>query len=200
MRRVWTRAHLASINDAPTQDYLQQWYAHYSPWIGLTDQFSEGSWQWADGQEVTYTHWGPGEPNDTDSRADYALLGSDGRWYDDRSYNTRRGLIDLGPIADSDGDQVPDLFDVYPNDPLNAWDVREAGADGQFDTTDDVLYSPYLTATYVSGTTVSLAVRDRPLGTGHYRLTVGDTITDRLGNALDGDGDLAARTTVSLRV
>ena len=85
------------------------------------------------------------------------MLGTDGRWYDDRSYSARRGLIDLGPIADSDGDQVPDMFDVYPSDPLNAWDVREAGADGQFDTTDDVLYSPYLTATYVSGTTVSLA-------------------------------------------
>ena len=66
--------------------------------------------------------------------------------------------------------------------------------DGQFDTPDDVLYSPYLTATYVSGTSVSLALRDGPLGTGRYRLTVGDTITDRLGNALDGDGDLAAGT------
>ncbi len=185
-------AHLATIHDAPTQAYLQQWYAHYSPWIGLTDQQSEGNWQWADAQEVTYTHWGPGEPNDTDSRADYALLGTDGLWYDDRSYSARRGLIDLGPIADSDGDQVPDMFDVYPSDPLNAWDVREAGADGQFDTPDDVLYSPYLTATYVSGTSVSLALRDGPLGTGHYRLTVSDTITDRLGNALDGDGDLAA--------
>ncbi len=193
-------AHLATIHDAPTQAYLQQWYAHYSPWIGLTDQQSEGNWQWANAQEVTYTHWGPGEPNDTDSRADYALLGTDGLWYDDRSYSARRGLIDLGPIADSDGDQVPDMFDVYPSDPLNAWDVREAGADGQFDTPDDVLYSPYLTATYVSGTSVSLALRDGPLGTGHYRLTVERYDHRPTGQRLGRRWRSGGRHAVSLRV
>ena len=155
----------------PTQAYLQQWYAEATaPWIGLTDQVSaRATWLWADGQEVTFTNWNPSEPNDTDSRADYALLATDGLWYDNRSYQARRGLIDLGPIADSDGDQVPDMFDVHPTDPLNAWDVREAGADGQFDTPDDVIYSPYLTSTYVP------APASRwPCGTDHWEPAIID--------------------------
>ena len=35
----------------------------------------------------------------------------------------------------------------------------------------------------------SLILRDGPLNSGHYRLTVNSIVADRAGNALDGDGD-----------
>jgi len=55
------------------------------------------------------------------------------------------------PGPDGDGDLVPDALDPYPADPLNAWDLREAGADATFDTADDVIYRLTLDPTYAAG-------------------------------------------------
>ncbi|KKL54360.1 hypothetical protein LCGC14_2266190, partial [marine sediment metagenome] len=183
--------HLVTINDAAEQAFVQQWFANWSPWIGLTDQDVEATWAWSSGEDVTFTNWYSGEPNDGDYRADYALLSGDGEWYDDRSYRTHWGLIefDEADYPDADGDGIPDAFDVLPAETLNAFDLREAGIDGLFDTTDDRIYRLVLPSAYTAGTAVSLNVYDGPLGAGHYRLTVSDTITDPVDNALDGDAD-----------
>ena len=34
--------------------------------LGATDRDSEGHWVWVTGQEMSYTNWCPGEPNDRD--------------------------------------------------------------------------------------------------------------------------------------
>ena len=32
-------------------------------WAGFTDQYSEGSWVWANGETTGYTNWNSNEPN-----------------------------------------------------------------------------------------------------------------------------------------
>jgi len=83
-------------------------------------------------------------------------------------------------LADEGGltDQARSTFSVEMSEALSAatvndpgaWDLREAGVDGQFETPDDVVYSVEVSPAYGTGTTVSLLITDGPLGDGEYRL------------------------------
>ncbi|MDZ4781568.1 MAG: right-handed parallel beta-helix repeat-containing protein [Planctomycetia bacterium] len=64
------------------------------------------------------------------------------------------------------------------------YDLRAAGADSLFNTSDDVLYPT--TPTY-SGRTATVKFDRIPVGA--YRLTAYDTIVDLQGEMLDGDGN-----------
>lgn len=48
----------------------------YRFWIGFTDSeaygATEGQWRWVTGEPVTYTNWGPGEPNNSSEGEDFA--------------------------------------------------------------------------------------------------------------------------------
>ena len=74
-------------------------------------------------------------------------------------------------------------------DPLRVWDLRGAGADGIFDTADDVLRQISPASPYDGGTTVKLKLNDGGgwLDAGLYRFTA--ALRDRSGNPLDGDGN-----------
>ena len=70
------------------------------------------------------------------------------------------------------------------------YQLVEAGADGKFDTPDDVVIA--LAPTYAVGSSrLSLGLVGGPLPVGHYRLTVSPNsgILDTAGNPLDGDGN-----------
>ena len=63
--------HLVAINDAAENSWVFSTFFSLTPapapslWIGLTDQSSEGTFFWANGEPVTFTSWYFGEPNNT---------------------------------------------------------------------------------------------------------------------------------------
>ena len=178
--------HLVTVNDPAEQDWLHGTFSgrYYRVWIGLSEE-ADDTWAWSSGESVSYTNWAQGQPD----YYDYVFMGEDtGRWGDAQSHRGYWGVVELED-ADADGDLIPDGMDAYPMNPLNAWDLREAGADGEFDTTDDAIYRVVPAPTYEWGTEVGLLIEGGPLGDGHYRFTANSTLTDRAGGALDGDGD-----------
>ena len=183
--------HLVTVNDATEQQWLTETFGRFgSLWLGFTDEVVEGTWQWASGEAAAYTNWAAGHPYNWgyDNNYDYAQLDSSGQWYNAYNADTYRGIIELAG-ADPDADKLPDSLDPYPTDPLNAWDLRAAGPDATFDTADDVIYRLTLATPYTGGTSVSLFINGGPLPSGEYRFTANATLTDVVGNALDGDGN-----------
>ena len=177
-----------TINDEADQAWVSETFGGWGGWyfwLGMTRKAS--GMTWASGEAVSYTNWGPGEP----SGYSYGYLAWDGRWYNtsDTGLGTGGwGVIEIDDAgADTDADGLPDRLDPYPTNAANAFDLREAGADASFGTTDDVLYT--LRQTAFSGTGVSLRINEGTLGAGNYRFSATPTIQDPAGNALDGNGD-----------
>lgn len=126
---TWTQAesyaqtlggHLVTINDQAEQEWVTDRFGWAYPWIGLTEQATEGTWVWVSGEPVTYTNWASGEPYNNYGNDDYARMYTNGKWYDREAVYTARGLIELTGV-DTDGDKLPDVLDPLPDDASNGW-------------------------------------------------------------------------------
>ena len=78
-RNSWTGAqaeavtlggHLVTVNNQAENDYIWNTFNQAAStslsdafWIGLNDAAAEGTFVWASGEGLSYTHWGNGEPN-----------------------------------------------------------------------------------------------------------------------------------------
>lgn len=77
--------HLAVISSKEENDALTafaSWCGYYDAFIGYSDIGREGDWEWVDGETSVYDNWGHSEPNGYTAAENYALLRSDGYWYD----------------------------------------------------------------------------------------------------------------------
>jgi hypothetical protein len=77
--------YLVTITSQEENDFVSNLIGDYEIWIGLSDYENEGDWQWVTGEPVTYisyTNWGPDEPNDSGEGEDYAEMYGDGSWND----------------------------------------------------------------------------------------------------------------------
>ena len=69
--------HLVTINSAEEETWLRNTFGGSTQfWIGFNDLQTEGTWVWSSGEPVTYTHWHPGQP-DNSGDEDCAIL----NWY-----------------------------------------------------------------------------------------------------------------------
>jgi hypothetical protein len=107
---------LVTINDEAEQDWLQgQWSDRGALWIGLTDMFNEGTFQWVSGEPVTYTNWAAGEPSGEDFV--YMAAGT-GLWNDEDPEMAYLSVVEIeGAVIDTDGDGIPDADDNCPETP-----------------------------------------------------------------------------------
>ncbi len=78
--------YLAAINDASENAFLANILTIQSAYIGLSDEATEGVFQWCNNEPVNYTNWYPGQPNNYNGSQDYVEMLSDGTWND--QYNT----------------------------------------------------------------------------------------------------------------
>lgn len=73
--------HLVTINDQAENDWVYSTFGYFVPdygyptlWIGMNDAAHEGTWVWASGAPVTYTHWTPGQPDNARGAEDYGHI------------------------------------------------------------------------------------------------------------------------------
>ncbi len=108
-------AYLACIGSEAENEWLHQNLSEgQRAWIGFTDELVEGEFRWVSGEDVGYTYWNRGEPNNLNGE-DYTELRSDGSWNDLPADQQLFYLIEL-PYGepDADADLVPDACDNCP--------------------------------------------------------------------------------------
>lgn len=90
--------HLVTISDKEEEEFVLQNIENIenrneNGWTGLTDRENEGNFKWITGEEVTYTNWCSGEPNDLGTE-DAVILRFDAEcWNDADIVNDDRGFI-----------------------------------------------------------------------------------------------------------
>jgi hypothetical protein len=95
---------LASIGSSAEATQLANWYGAYT-WTGLNDQTTEGTYQWASGEAVSYLQWASGEPTGVGENC--ALLEPySGKFFDEDCANA------FAPICEGPGS--PPLLCAHP--------------------------------------------------------------------------------------
>ena len=99
---------LVAVNDAAENAWLVSTFGTDLYWIGFTDEASEGTWAWSNGDPVTYTNWLPGEPNNAQDE-DWAHInwaGNAGGWND---WEAGAGYTDKFEVFHAQNDSYPTL-------------------------------------------------------------------------------------------
>ncbi|MFM5897143.1 MAG: lectin-like protein [Dolichospermum sp.] len=148
---------LVTINTAAEQDWLVSTFGgNEQLWIGLTDEVTEGQFNWVSNETSTYTNWFPGQPDNGGPQGeDYVVMnfGSAGKWNDYPDPTTLvpptafRGIIEIkqpgNPINGTNGND--NLIGTNGNDILNGFAGNDtlnggAGIDTLNGGTDNDIY------------------------------------------------------------
>ena len=77
-------AHLATIQGAEENEFVESLISEGSAWIGATDTEIEGQFLWVTGEPFAYSNWEPGQPDDDPGfgGGDHVAMIADGTWFD----------------------------------------------------------------------------------------------------------------------
>jgi glucose/arabinose dehydrogenase len=87
--------HLVAINSQAEQNFIRATFGDIFAHIGLTDRDDEGVFKWTTGESITYSNWGPNEPNNAGSGEDFGQLRADGTWNDLSPDRLHRAIIEV---------------------------------------------------------------------------------------------------------
>ncbi|MFC1672323.1 Ig-like domain-containing protein, partial [Planctomycetota bacterium] len=163
--------HLATISSVEEDEFVWRLGGYMNFWIGLTDAAQEGVFEWVNDEDVTYTNWSPGEPDDW-GYEDYGVYWYGLKWNDVPSSATCRrpyvvefdtpvpptvslakaGCSDIVATSVSliDGNMLTCDIDLAGAAPGN-WSVVLTNSDGAEAVLDDaftVLPSPIINSFY----------------------------------------------------
>ncbi|MEM6965618.1 MAG: lectin-like protein, partial [Bacteroidota bacterium] len=86
--------YLVSINNQAENNFIKN-NINQKVWIGLTDENTEGTFEWLSGEPVTYTNWNSNEPNNFGSGEDATEMFTNGRWNDNDFSTTRKFVLEI---------------------------------------------------------------------------------------------------------
>ena len=101
---------LAVINSQEENAFLAE-HILATAWIGYTDEASEGTFVWVNGEATTYTNWSSGEPNNqgvNGGHADYTVMKpNDGKWRDRNGHDHYEFIMEIPcPTPPDNGEEV----------------------------------------------------------------------------------------------
>lgn len=88
---AWTEAeeqcrlmdgHLATISNKEENDVITSHLGSHHYWIGLNDVDNENKFKWSNGENLTYTNWETGQPDNAWNGENYVHIYSNGLWND----------------------------------------------------------------------------------------------------------------------
>jgi len=116
--------HLATISSQRENDFIYSLIiqSHVNAaYFGLNNEDGKGIWKWCNGEELSYTNWAPGEPNNWNGSENYALF----YWNDDERYQT--GLWNDGDFPDYSSGAKAFVCEWDESDPVNVFSINNAG-------------------------------------------------------------------------
>ncbi|XP_005755418.1 type-2 ice-structuring protein-like [Pundamilia nyererei] len=99
-------AHLASVHSSSEYHHILKLtgdHGYKETWIGGTDASEENVWLWSDGTPFHYTHWCPGEPNNTDKQDCLQMNYGDSKCWDDMQCYANRPSVCAKKISKHQG-------------------------------------------------------------------------------------------------
>jgi len=87
--------YLAVVNNAGENAFLANILTIQSAYIGLSDHVNEGQFQWVNGEELTYTNWYQGQPNNYNNEQDFCEMLNDGTWNDQYNYKALEYIMEI---------------------------------------------------------------------------------------------------------
>ena len=128
--------YLVAINSEDEQEWLHKRFSEIVGsvndrdfWIGLNDRDVEGEWVWPTGplQEGDYQNWVTGQPRIVNSYDGVTLPGDRPVVTHDHINPLRHFVVERDTALDADGNGIPDVVDLDPNDARNNWRLEAAG-------------------------------------------------------------------------